>query len=242
MLNELITASQLSELADARSKIYGWLSSIYLKIPDRNFVKILMGKNFNVHLASLSHSADLPEEMRDGIKIVEDFIERSKDKSLEELRDGLAVEHTRLFRGVKRLYGPPPPYESVYVEKGLVMGESTAKVKKKYAEAGISLADDLKGEPPDYIGFELDFIRYLCSEEAEAWRESRRDVALKYLNMESRFLYEHLMRWVPKFCDIVVDETKLDFYRGMAKITKGFIDFDYSRADAFISTLKHTKR
>jgi TorA maturation chaperone TorD len=241
MLNELITASQLSELAEARSKIYGLLSSIYLKIPNRDFVKILVDKNFNMHMVSLSHSANLPREMKDGVKIVEGFIERSKDKSLEELRNALAVEYARLFRGVKRFYSPPPPYESVYIDKGLVMGESTVKVKKKYAEAGVSLTNNFKGEPPDHIGFELNFMRHLCSEEAGAWRRDLQNVALKYLDMESRFLHEHLTRWVPKFCDVVVDEAELDFYRGMAKITKGFISFDRDRVDVFISMTKTNK-
>lgn len=241
MSDEPITTPQFSKLAKARSKIYGLLSSIYLKIPDSDFVNKLMDKNFSAHLVSLVNSTDIPKEMRDGAKIVKGFIEKSKDISSEGLCNDLSVEYTRLFRGVKRSYGPPPPYESVYVDKGLVMGESTAKVKEKYGKAGVSLSNNFKGEPPDHIGFELNFMRHLCEEEAEAWENSRRDAALGYLDMESGFLREHLTKWVPMFCDTIVDKTKLDFYRGVAKITKGFIVFDHDRINALIGTAKNVK-
>jgi len=212
----------------------------YLRIPDLNFVEKMTDENLSARLAALACPTDIPNDMSDGSKIIEGFIKVSKNKSPEKICSDLSVEYTRLFRGVKRSYGPPPPYESVYVEKGLVMGESTAEVKKKYTEAGVALANNLKGEPPDHIGLELDFMRHLCGEEADAWGGGKKDMALKHLDMENAFLREHLVKWIPKFCDIIVKETKLDFYRGLARLTKGFIKYDMEQLDSIIDMAKYT--
>ena len=40
------------------------------------------------------------------------------------------------------------------------------------------------------------------------------------------FIEEHLMRWIPIFCEKIMGEAALPFYRGMAEMTKNFIEFE----------------
>jgi len=40
---------------------------------------------------------------------------------------------------------------------------------------------------------------------------------------ERSFLEEHITRWILCFCDVMVQEARLDFYRGIARMTKGFV-------------------
>ena len=47
-----------------------------------------------------------------------------------------------------------------------------------------------------------------------------------YLKNEKKFVDEHLSRWIPDFCEKVIKEAKLPFYREMAKLTKTFIEFE----------------
>jgi TorA maturation chaperone TorD len=142
---------------------------------------------------------------------------------VDELRTGLAVERTRLLRGVKPGYGPPPPYESVYVgsDQGPLMQASVA-VRQAYAEAGVGLPEEVKDQP-DFIGLELDFMRHLTEKEAQAWAAADPEEALKVLEKERAFLEEHITRWIPRFCDVMHQEARLDFYRGIARMTKGFV-------------------
>lgn len=243
MSDETVTSAQFSKLADARSKTYGFLSVIYIQRPSEDFLHKMLDPSFQSFLTSLMMKKDIPKEMMEGLKIVENFINKSRKSPLKEVREKLSVEFTRLFRGVKRFYGPPPPYESVYVEeKGRIMGESTVKVSKEYARAGVSIPNQYKGEPPDHISFELDFTRYLCSREASAWKKNNLSEALKFLEEQKKFINEHLARWVPNFCGKVVKEAKIEFYQGIAKITKGFVRLDFDQIDAFIDMAKRTMR
>jgi TorA maturation chaperone TorD len=118
------------------------------------------------------------------------------------------------------------------------MGESTAKVSEEYSQAGLAIPEQHKNEPPDYIGFELDFMRYLCSQEVSAWKRKRFSDAKSLLERQKKFLSKHIIRWVPDFCDRVLEEAKTGFYRGIAKITKGFVKFEFDQLDYLIDMAK----
>jgi len=236
--NENPTAEEFSNLAEARSKIYGFLSMIHIRPPDNKFVQKIFDPSFHTFLTSLLLGKYIPKEIAEGVKDIEKFIGESENANVKGLCGKLSVEYTRLFRGVKRFYGPPPPYESVYVERGLVMGESSVKVSEEYAKAGVTIPNQHKGEPPDHIGFELDFMRHLCCKEAQAWKSNAFCHAIKSLEKQKKFIDEHLIKWVPNFCDEVLKEAKIEFYKGIAKITKSFVQFDFDNINTYIQIAK----
>lgn len=223
---------ELNKLAESRARAYGFLSSIYNQIPSVDFVKKVLDEAFLSLLSSLA-TAEALEEIKEGLNIVKGFVEKARREPLEDVHLEISVERTRLFRGISHDYGPPPPYESVYRE-GRVMGKVTTEVVKSYAEAGLSLSEDHK-DPSDSIGIELEFMRYLCEKEAGSWRGKDKKNALKYLQSEKRFLEEHVTTWVPQFCQKVLEKAKLDFYKGMAKITRGFIESDHQLVNSLFS-------
>jgi TorA maturation chaperone TorD len=241
LADENITIREFSELAEARSKTYGFLSLIYLRSLDEELLQKMFTQSFRSFLTSLIAEKGFPKEMTQGLRIVEDFIDKSKKTSLEELRKKLSVEYTRLFRGVKPFYGPPPPYESVYLE-GRIMGESTVKVSKEYSKAGVSIPNKHKTEPPDHISFELDFMRHLSNRELLAWKKNNLSNALRLLEEQKKFINEHLIKWVPNFCNKVLEEAKIGFYQGIAKITKSFVQFDFDNINTYIEAAKHIQR
>jgi TorA maturation chaperone TorD len=234
MAQGVITRQELAALARDRGRVYGWLSPIYLRSPGEDFVLRLRDTNFLKVLSSLSQRQDLPAEMRDGLGEMEDFARSSRQGALEEVLKDLRLDYTRLFRGVKRTYSPPPPYESVYLEGQRVMDSSTARVSKEYREAGVAMGDVGKGEPPDHVGFELDFMRHLCTEEGTAWETGSDDQGSSYLGKERKFLREHLRVWVPRFCDAVMGATDRGFYLGLARTTKAFIIFEDDKIDQLV--------
>jgi len=239
--DEIVTSAELSQLAKARSKAYGFLSLIYLQSPNEDFLQKILDLNFRSFLTSLIVKKGFPKEMAEGLKIVEDFIDKSKKTSPKELLEKLCVEHTRLFRGVKPFYSPPPPYESVYTE-GRVMGESAVNVLKEYSRAGVGVPHKYEREPPDHISFELDFMRHLSQRECSAWRKNNVTDAIRLLEEQQKFIHDHLIRWVPNLCDKVGEQAKIGFYRGIAKITKGFIQFDFDNIKTYIEIAKYTRK
>jgi len=228
-----LTNSDFSNLAEIRSKIYSFLSMNFIGPPDKDFLRTAANKGFDSLLTSLTQRRGNLEEIREGLELLSNFVRKSKGKTLEEISRELSVEYTRLFRGVKQFYGPPPPYESVYRE-GFVMGESTVEVSREYQEVGVGLPIKYKGEPPDHISFELDFMRFLCNKEREAWKNHDKKEALKIIKKQGRFLNDHLAQWVPSFCEKVVSESRTDFYRALAMITKIFLGIEQNQIDSFL--------
>ena len=209
--------------ADFRSKLYGLLAGIYNTRPDNHFAEGVLNLGQNDLFSLLEESGDLPEEAGDGLGLIRKFVAANQGRKIDELCTELAVERTRLLRGVKPGYSPPPPYESVYVgPQDSPEMQATVSIRRLYAEEGVGLPEEVRDQP-DFIGFELDFMRHLCAKEGEAWKSGDVARAAEYLEKEQSFLKEHLALWVPRFCDVMVKEARLDFYRGIALLTKGFI-------------------
>jgi TorA maturation chaperone TorD len=53
--------------------------------------------------------------------------------------------------------------------------------------------------------------------------------------MEKMFIEEHLIKWVPVFCDRIISEAELSFYREVAKVTKNFMEFEKKEIVKYIS-------
>ncbi|MFQ6085122.1 MAG: molecular chaperone [Candidatus Bathyarchaeia archaeon] len=235
-------------LAESRGRIYAFLSSIYLQVPTVDFVESSLKTDYRSMFASVRRAATSSTalmKIREGLRVIEDSVKRSGTKPREKICEELAVSHTRLFRGVKPEYSPPPPYESVYRE-GRVMGESTLAVQQKYRQAHAKPAGHLDTEPPDSIGLELGFMHFLCEKEAYAWRGNDNTAVSRFLNLEKEFLKGHILEWIPRFCKEARKVCKeigqdADFYLGIIEITDGFIKIDNSIVSYLLEILRGSK-
>ena len=235
---DTITPKEMGDLAQARSQVYGFLGAIFNRLPDDQFAASLSSPELAAFLSSLGEGEDQSEDMQEGLRLMKAFIGASKGKSANDLKTDLAVERTRLLRGIKPGYGPPPPYESVYAgseQQPLV--EAITSVRQMYAEAGVGLPEEVHDQP-DFIGFELDFMRHLIEKESQAWVESNQSEAKEVLEKELQFLKEHILRWIPHFCDLMLKDAQLDFYRGIARLTKGFVQGEVHTATELAKTAR----
>lgn len=233
---------QLSDLAESRKKIYNLLSSIFIEVPTLDFVNTIISDNFGSVLADLTLKNDNINGMLGGIEIVNVFLNASRTKSAETLRQELAVVFTRLFRGITKGYSPLPPFESAYLE-GRVMGNSTQAVICRYAEANAEILLSQKKKMPDSIELELGFMSFLCSKEIVAWKNENTDKILKYLELEKAFLNEHLLQWIPKFSEEAERVCKeigkeANFYLGFVRMVRNFTIFDQNLTSSIIHTIK----
>jgi len=220
-LPQLETALSTSEvsLAQARGDLYCLLAYAYSQLPRPGFLEGLGGL-VAVARASL---AQLSAPGFPGLAGVEGALERLAAQLRDSQQEGdrglqeLAVEATRLLRGLRPDYGPPPPYESVYREGGQVMGLSAQQVRQAFGEVGYTLPPG--GEPPDHVGIELDFMGHLCHREASAEAAE----AATYQERGRQFLREHLLPWVPRWCHQVAQQAHPGLYRGLAELTTAFL-------------------
>jgi len=221
-----------SQSAETRGQCYSFLSYVHMPLPGRNFIPKVMDNSiyriFRFYINDVTVLPDEKEHLEQGLKMVENFLIQARDVAEDDLVQSLAVERARLFRGIKRDYGPPPPYGSVYIEGDSVMNKSTLNVIKTYASFDYEVPEEWN-ELPDYISVELDFMRHLCNEEAAAWAAENESRAQACLTGKTEFLCGHLREWAPRFCDEVIRCADQDFYQAMARITRGFLMIDAER-------------
>ncbi len=210
--------NERAQVAALRTNIYGLLSRIFICEVDARFLEELRQQKFINILKEL------------GVDLGQAFLEQPIEEQLEDL----AVEYTRLFLGPGKHLSP---HESVYVstfsgqqdsKQGLLWGAATVKVNEFIEEVGYQLAADYPGIP-DHLGVELGLMQQLAKREETAWQAGDIDQAAKLVAEQDYFLREHILKWVPQFCQQVATETVNDFYRVMAKLTQELIAFDHGQ-------------
>ena len=202
---------EFHQLMKARQSVYDLLRCFFLQEPTEAFLQALKEEDVIKNLAG--YHPDLDE----GVQLLSGVI---SSPEMAILIPDLLLEFTRLFIGPS----PIPLYESVYRSKtGLVMQEETLAVRKKYLEAGLIVHPD-RSFPDDHIGAELEFLFYLCQRTAEAKEPEQQEAFLK---MQERFFQQHLIHWVTPLCDRLFEEAESPYFKGIAKMTKGFILWDF---------------
>jgi TorA maturation chaperone TorD len=107
---------------------------------------------------------------------------------------------------------------------GQALGRFHCRSKEVYRGTGLSYNEEFKGLP-DHISVEFEFMQQLTLREEKAWKEDPSQ-AQACRQVEKRFIEEHLICWVPSFCEQVLQEAELPFYRAMAALTRSFIEFE----------------
>ena len=203
--------------AQNRSEIFHFFASILNQRPDADFVRNLrvISKTAFQQLLEESTQPDLTE----GISKMVAFIEETAGQAVADVEQTLAVDWTRLFRGVQAGYGPPPPYESVYRMRKNDPSLFLQGLVHEYASAGAKLENDTNNRP-DYLGMELAFISFLAAGEAEAWQKGEREEAQKLAGVGKAFIQKHTAVWLGEFCQAALLEARTDFYRGFLVVLR----------------------
>lgn len=189
----------IDEIFRARANFYAFLSRMFVEEPPFELAEDMMNGKIQ-----FLHTISLNRDFSEGLSLFEKF---AKGNNASDIHEMLCREFTRLF------IGPVPaifPYESTYID-GSMMAMSLLKVKEEYRKAELKRVQDYH-EPEDHIAMELGFMSNLCSNNS---RDS--------LRMQRDFLKDHLSKWVPAFCDELSEKSTNDFFRGIGKITKGFL-------------------
>ncbi len=187
----------MNAITENRSHYYGFLSTVYLHEPTREFIKSLRESK----LLDVLNKSDLHFDKQINNDV--------SDKNLNDL----ILEYTRLFIGPGKHIAP---YESVCRDNGdALWSETTVEVKDFIESSGLEYSCNWSGLP-DHIGVELEFMRRLTCHEKDAWTVNNKETAIRCLEFEKKFIDEHLSQWVPIFCDKVKEETRTAFYGEMA--------------------------
>ncbi|HVJ50117.1 molecular chaperone TorD family protein [Desulfitobacterium sp.] len=206
-------------LLEARVFVYDVLRRTFLEEPTKEFLNLIMDKEFTVTFPFTEENA----EIREGIAQIAVFLQEHDLKSENEYND-LHWDYTRMFIGPDKL--PAPLWESAYLNKErLLFQEQTLKVRHAYLNYQF-LPKHFKQEADDHLGLELDFM-YQLSELSLRYLQQEDFTELKVvLEDQKAFLQEHLLKWVPDLTQKILASANLAFYPGMAKILNGYLALD----------------
>lgn len=216
-------------LVRSRAAWYGFLAWLFLEQPDADFISRLHSVETLDHLRLFMPDSVINDKMLVGLQKLRSSVVGDGSRSVADICLALAVEHTRLLRGVAREYGPPPPYESLYRPPVARSEASTlAEIAELYRQAQVELPVE-RTDRLDYLGLELDMMRLLYEEESKCWDQGDSESAAGFAFLQHRFLQEHLLYWVPGYCQLLSEATP-GFYKGVAQLLLGFLELEASTA------------
>lgn len=228
-------------LAAYRSSLYGLLSSLYLQIPDRGIQGLPWDAAANLLQFSKIDTPRFREgneealkEIENGLRLVHPYLSK-EERAFEKDVLNLQKDWAHLFRGVDKS-GPLPPYESLY-RTGKLQEKPAQDIHRLFSKMGVYVPEEWH-QPLDYIGVELDFMRLLCDKEREAWEKNGPDSIHEVVKIEESFLENHVGLWVFSFCEKMIEQAREDFYRGIARLTKGLVEYDRIQIRNIISNHK----
>ena len=196
--------------AQLRSNMYGLLSTVFREEPTEALIHELRGPRLSGIFSDM------------GVELGETFSSTSESAVAE----ALGLEFTRLFIGPGRHVSA---HESVFAEMdggtSSLWGRKTVEVKNFIETAGLDYQPEFTGIP-DHVSVELEFMQKLTAWDAEKWTQQDRKSAEYCSTVQRLFLDQHLLCWLPQFCDAVMEQAELPFYRSMAELTRNYMEFE----------------
>jgi TorA maturation chaperone TorD len=216
------TSETLQTLTKARRDLYGLLSSAYIQLPEKKTFELKWELAIEL-LRYPQRAIEQPfKQIHKGLNLVNSYHSK-KELTDDEILKSLSMDWTRLFRGVVR-DGILPPYESLYRSKRL-QKKPAQEVNRLFSKMGIQVPEEWH-QPSDYIGVELDFMRFLCEKESRLRDAGERNALREAVEAEKSFLEHHIVLWVPIFCERMLEEAREEYYVGIAHLTLGLVGFD----------------
>jgi len=221
----------LSQIIQQRQLICAFLKGIYEKEPPKEFLAE-MPKKMKPLLAIAEILSNA--ESKKAVKELIQFTDSIPSQDLDDLEVRLAADFARLFLSINKI--PPHPSESVYRE-GTLMQYSRDEVLRTYWSFGVDKKKEFT-EPEDHIAVELNFLMYLCQKASEALKKGDAKEARRYIQGQKDFLETHLVKWVPKLVEDILNTARTPFYKAIAVLTKEYIEMDLSATEDILKQLK----
>ena len=201
---------ELAESAKFRSDIYGLLAAVFRQEPDIALIRELRDPPLWGVFSDLE------------VDLGEVFFTTPEHQLIEIL----GLEFTRLFIGPNNHISA---HESIFAEMdhgiGGLWGARTVAVKNFIETTGLDYKPEFTGVP-DHVSVELEFMQRMTAWEADKWQQRDRENAEYCLQVQRMFLEQHLLTWLPQFCDVVTAQADIRFYAGLAELTKNYLEFE----------------
>jgi len=222
-----IDINSIAQLLLFRAHIYTIISHLFLFEPTREYLRELAQDQVLKIISAKYPESELMHSTADFLRAVEELLNIDEQQLID-----VWAEYTRLF------IAPRPiaiPFEAIQ-RTGLFKGRSWEEVRKWFLEDGFVLED--KSVLEDHAGVELEYIAKTCLKSYELLTKGSIEDFMKILERQRKFMEEHIMKWIPRLCDIISQNSRNSFYKAFAKFAKNFLEEDYQLLDKLLAYLR----
>lgn len=206
-------SNENKDLLNYRAEMYRFLAGIYIEEVDPAMLKALLATSFPLLPET---KTSWQQDLDAGFRLLESALSSFAGKTEAETKDlleDLAADYAKTFLAAGDATGKAAfPYESIYTAFDSAFGGSLQQnLAALYAAKGLSMREDMFKIMEDHIGLELNYMAYLLQEGAPE-------------EEQKTFFRDHLINWALLFTADVYKYAERDFYKGIARITTGFLE------------------
>jgi TorA maturation chaperone TorD len=222
-----IDINLLKEVLQGRSDFYQTLAGFY-------FAPLTEEQVDAMAAADYSEFGVGEALLEDGFNDISRFLRKRHTGT----RQMLATDFTMSFGGVDSLQGKTAvPYASVFLsETGLLQQEPRNEVFIIFKKEALKLKSKID-LPEDHITFEFEFLSILSNRAIAALNAGDLKEVIRLLKLSKGFINQNILTWFDQLADLVNQIITTRFYRGVLKITKGYLLLDNQTLDDLIEVI-----
>jgi len=216
----------LIEVLEARRGFYLALAGFYFKPLTQEQIDTMAKTDYSVF------AADEPL-LVDGFNDITRYLRKRNTGT----RQMLAVDYTSSFGGAQTYEGRTAvPYASVYLsEEGLLSQKPRGEVFMVFKRNLLRVSDP--STPDDHLSFMLEFLSIMSDRAAKALRDGLVADARASLLESRAFINEQILTWFRDFSELANHLLETRFYRGVLKVTEGYLLLDRQTLDDLLEEL-----
>jgi DMSO reductase family type II enzyme chaperone len=211
-MDELEFAVDAARFVARRSFTYGTLNAC-LQFPDEILVESITSGGL---LEGLQSFFDLKKDLALGPSCIVGF---ATPITLE----ALTTEYEYLFEVTRPQGALCGLYAGVYYGDRMQVMEEHVRF---YNFFGLHLPDKIE-ELPDHLGTELEFLRFLSTQ--EAWATEKNQPTLSFQKAQLDFISRHLLRWTPSLEHSVTKYATVAFYKSLISLLRALLSVEMNR-------------
>lgn len=208
----------------ARAQFYNMLSSFYMRPLTQEEVETMAASDFSDLRRNETNS-----EIAQGFEDIFRYLRKRNTGTRQEL----AADFTGVFDGIQTFEGRQAmPYESLFRDdSGLLMRAPRNEVYETFKHAHLQVTPGID-LPEDHLSFEFEFMAVLCERAEEALAKQDIQACIESLKTQAKFFELHIASWFEDFYDLAFRLVGTRFYRGVLRITHGFLDSEPATIEA----------
>lgn len=217
----LVVPEVFSRWLESRGLIYQILVDFYGRKPTLSLVA-----QWRANRQMMSIAAELTEGGRE----LKRYLCVQDPSRLPEICEKEKAEYMRLLND--RTVSPFSAREAIQLGREQ---EFCNELSELYASAGI-VFKKCSGEADDHISIELEFMAVM--HERMLFNSFSVRSAMELLDIQERFLEEHLLKWMPQFCTLLKEATNSPLYLSLSRMLEEFLPQDLQMLQAWRASLE----